>query len=62
LESLAKFNAVVDEIAMVINYAMHWIQWHTDWSNHQIHPYAKAAWSVLSFVSKVCLSGTSFQW
>jgi hypothetical protein len=23
LESLAKFNAVVDEIAMVINYAMH---------------------------------------
>jgi hypothetical protein len=55
LQSLEKFNLVLDKIAMVRTYAMHF---STDSSNYQIHPYAQAAWTVLSFVSKVLLSHT----
>jgi len=56
LNSLEKFNSVVREIAMVGKHAMHLVQSCIDSSNLQIHPYAHAAWTVLSIVAQVRIS------
>ena len=50
LKTLSSFNSVVDKIATVRSAVS---IWSVHLSHAQIHPYVQAAWTVLSFASKV---------